>query len=143
MLNSLPSAKASITHADDLRRIVYATRIISRFFPYMQDLLCALCLMLCYLGFMFRSYTFASNELTKQPAQKNFARSFMDAVFAQSSNIGRPCLILTEKLRTAVKVYGERGMSIAENRTWSADSVTVIYFVLMTGFHLQHRCQTR
>ncbi|KAF8476666.1 hypothetical protein DFH94DRAFT_855158 [Russula ochroleuca] len=114
MSTLLPSAKALMTHADDPRHIVYATWIIPKFFPYMRDLL---------------------NELTKQPAQENFARSLMDAVIAQPNNTGCPCLMLTEKLRTAFKIYGERGMSIADNRAWSAVSVAMIYFILVTDFH--------
>jgi hypothetical protein len=59
----------------------------------------------------------------------------MDAVFAQPNNTGCPCLMLTEKLRTAFKVYGERVMSIADNRAWSAVSVAMIYFILATDFY--------
>jgi hypothetical protein len=59
----------------------------------------------------------------------------LDAVFAQPSNIGCPCLILTEKLRAAFKAYGERGMSIAGNRAWGAVSVAMIYFILVTDLH--------
>jgi hypothetical protein len=43
--------------------------------------------------------------------------------------------MLTDKLRAAFKVYGERGMSIADNRAWSAVSVAMIYFILVTDFH--------
>ena len=82
-----------------------------------------------------RSDVFISNELTKQPAQENLARSLMDAVFAQPSDIGCPCLVLTEKLRAAFKAYGERGMSATDNRAWSAVSVAMIYFILVTDFH--------
>ena len=78
---------------------------------------------------------FTRNELTKQPAQENLARSLMDAVFAQPSSVGCPCLTLTEKLRTTFKVYGERGMSIADNRAWSGVSIAMIYFILVTDFH--------
>jgi hypothetical protein len=132
MSNSLPSAKALMIHADDPRHIVYATWIIPKFFPYMRDLLYVLYLT---VPTHVRSDTFTSNELTKQPAHENFARSLMDAVFAQPSNIGCPCLMLTEKIRIAFKIYGERGMSIADNRAWSAVSVAMIYFILVTDFH--------
>jgi len=44
-------------------------------------------------------------------------------------------LILTEKLRTAFKLYGEKGTSIADNHAWSAVSVAMIYFILVTDFH--------
>ncbi len=71
----------------------------------------------------------------KQPAQENLARSLMNAVFAQPSNISCPCLVLTEKLRAAFKAYGERGMSIADNLAWSAVSVAMIYFILVTDFY--------
>ncbi len=78
---------------------------------------------------------FISNELTKQPVQENLARGLMDAVFAHPSDIGCPCLVLTEKLRAAFKAYGERGMPATDNRAWSAVSVTMIYFILVTDFH--------
>jgi hypothetical protein len=78
---------------------------------------------------------FASDELTKQPAHEHLARSLLDAVLAQPSNISCPCLILIEKLRAAFKAYGERGMSIAGNRAWSAVSVTMIYFILVTDLY--------
>jgi len=80
-------------------------------------------------------FDFISNELTKQPAQENLARSLLDTVVAQPSNIGCPCLMLIEKLRAAFKAYGERGMSIAGNRAWSAVSVTMIYFILVTDLY--------
>jgi hypothetical protein len=82
-----------------------------------------------------RSDAFISNELTKQPAQESLARSLMDAVFAQPSDIGCSCLVLTEKLRAAFKAYGERGMSTTDNRAWSSVSVAMIYFILVTDFH--------
>jgi hypothetical protein len=44
-------------------------------------------------------------------------------------------LILVEKLRAAFKAYGERGMSIAGNRAWSAVSVAMIYFILVTDLY--------
>jgi hypothetical protein len=44
-------------------------------------------------------------------------------------------LILIEKLRAAFKAYGERGMSIAGNRAWSAVSVAMIYFILVTDLY--------
>jgi len=103
-----------MTHADDPRHIIYATWVIPKFFPYIRELL---------------------DELTKQPAQKNFARSLLDTVFAQPSNIGCPCLMLVEKLRAAFKAYGERGMSIVGNRAWSAVSVAMIYFILVTDLY--------
>ena len=73
---------------------------------------------MCYFGSCFAltpPRRPRSNELKKQFVQEKFARSSMDAIFAQPSNKGRPCLILTEKLRTAFKVFGERVMSIADN----------------------------
>ncbi len=44
-------------------------------------------------------------------------------------------MILIEKLRAAFKAYGERGMSIAGNRAWSAVSVAMIYFILVTDLY--------
>jgi hypothetical protein len=137
---TLPSAKALMTHADDARHIVYATWIIPKFFPYMRDLLCVhYPNAVCYPDSRSGLTPSHRNELTKQPAYENFARSLMDAVFAQPSNIGCPCLILTEKLRTAFKVFGERGMSITDNRAWSPVSVAMIYFILVTDFHFAPR----
>ena len=129
-----------MTHADDARHIVYATWIIPKFFPYMRDLLCVhYPNAVCYTDSRSVLTPSHRNELTKQPAYENFARSLMDAVFAQPSNIGCPCLILTEKLRTAFKVFGERGMSITDNRAWSPVSVAMIYFILVTDFHFAPR----
>ena len=59
----------------------------------------------------------------------------MDTVFVQPRNMGCPCLVLVEKLRAAFKAYGERGMSIADNRAWSAVSVAMIYFILVTDLY--------
>jgi len=44
-------------------------------------------------------------------------------------------LINIEKLRVAFKAYGGRGMSIAGNRAWSAVSVAMMYFILVTDFY--------
>ena len=58
MPTSLPSAKALMTHADDLRHIVYASWVVPKFFPYMRGLLCVLYLnVLCHPRVVFRSET--------------------------------------------------------------------------------------
>ncbi len=44
-------------------------------------------------------------------------------------------MILIEKLRAAFQAYGEREMSIAGNRAWSAVSISMIYFMLVTDFY--------
>jgi hypothetical protein len=44
-------------------------------------------------------------------------------------------LIFTEKLRAAFKAYGEREMSIAGNRAWSAVTVAMMYFILATDLY--------
>jgi len=103
-----------MTHADDPRHIIYATWVTLNFIPYTRDLL---------------------NELTKQPAQENLARILLDTVLVQPSSIGCQCLIFIEKLRAAFKAYGDRQMSIASNHAWSAVSVAMIYFVLVTDFY--------
>lgn len=114
MSTSLPSAQALMTHADDPRHIIYATWVKPKFHPYIRGLL---------------------EELTMQPAQENLARTLLDTVIVQPSDIGCQCLIYIEKLRAAFKAYGERGMSIASNRAWSPVSVTMIYFILVTDFY--------
>jgi hypothetical protein len=43
--------------------------------------------------------------------------------------------MLIVKLRAAFQAYGERGMSITGNRAWSAVSVSMIYFILVTDFY--------
>jgi len=59
----------------------------------------------------------------------------LDTVFVVPGNTACPCLILIEKLRAAFKAFGERGMSIASNRDWSAVSVAMMYFILATDFY--------
>ena len=124
-----------MTHADDPRHIIYATWVKPKFFPYIRDLLCVLngASHITLTDDRFDGFT--SDELTKQPAQENLARTLLDTVFVQPSNTGCPCLILIEKLRAACKAYGERGMSIAGNRAWSAVSVAMVYFILSTDFY--------
>ncbi|KAH9002731.1 hypothetical protein EDB86DRAFT_2827126 [Lactarius hatsudake] len=114
MSASLPSATALMNHADDPRHIIYSTWVIPHFFPYMRDLL---------------------NELTKQPAHAKFARGLLDAVFAPPSNTGCPCVTLAANLRSIFKAYGEGGVSMCDNQAWSAVSVAMIYFILITDFY--------
>ncbi|KAH9959763.1 hypothetical protein BC827DRAFT_1268531 [Russula dissimulans] len=114
MSTSLPSAQALMTHADDPRHLVYSAWVTPNFFPFMRGLL---------------------DDLTKQPAQAELAHSLRDVVFAQPSNKGCPCVTLITKLRAAFKAYGERGISLADNQAWSAVSVAMIYFILVTDFH--------
>ena len=124
-----------MTLADDPRHIVYATWLSPD-----PSLTCGICCAYFYLSAMCYSDSCfvltppRSNELSKQFTQEKFARSPMDAIFAQPSNKGRRCLVLTEKLRTTFKVLGERDMSITDNRAWSPVSVAMIYFILVMEF---------